>query len=71
MAHSEEEKYIQGLVGKPAGKRPLGRTKRGLQDIKMDLKSYMTGGGVNWINLAQNRETFQSFVNMVMNIGVQ
>jgi hypothetical protein len=52
----KKEKYTQGLVGKPVTKRPLRRTRRRLQDIKMDLKSNMTGGGgVNWINLAQDR----------------
>jgi hypothetical protein len=39
VAHSGEEKYIQGLVGKPAGKRALGRTRRRLQVIKLDLKT--------------------------------
>jgi hypothetical protein len=42
-AHSGEEKYIQGLVRKPAEKKPLGRTRRRLQDIKMDLESNITG----------------------------
>ena len=43
------------LVEKPDGKRPLGRTRRGWEDnIKMDLQEM--GGGMNWIDLAQERD---------------
>jgi hypothetical protein len=47
------------LVGKPEGKRPLGRPTRRLEDnIKMDLKQ--TGwGGMDWIDLAQDRDQWR------------
>jgi hypothetical protein len=58
------------LVGRPEGKRPLGRPRRGWEDnIKMDLSE--TGiDGANWIHLAQGRVYWRSFVNMVMNLRV-
>jgi hypothetical protein len=58
------------LVGRPEGKRPLGRPRRRWEDnIKMDLGE--TGiNGVNWIQLAQDRVQWQAFVNMVMNLWV-
>jgi hypothetical protein len=43
------------LMGKPEGKRPLGRPRRGWVDnIKMDLRE-IGSGGMNWIDLAQDR----------------
>jgi hypothetical protein len=56
-------------VGKPEGKRPLGRPRRRCVDnIKMDLRE--TGyGGMDWINLAQDRDQWMALVNTVMNIG--
>jgi hypothetical protein len=43
------------LVGKPEGKRPLGRPRRSWEDnIRMDLRE-IGWGGMDWINLAQNR----------------
>jgi hypothetical protein len=58
------------LVGRPVGKRPLGRPRRRWEDnIKLDLKE--TGiDGVNWIQLAQDRVQWQAFVNTVMNLWV-
>jgi hypothetical protein len=52
----EKENAYRVLVGKPEGKRPLGRTRRGWEDnIKMDFKE--TGwGGMDWIHLALNRD---------------
>ena len=45
----------RGLVGKPEGRRPLGRPKRGWEDnIKMDL--HEVGRGMGLIDLAQNRD---------------
>jgi hypothetical protein len=47
------------LVGKPEGKRPLGRPRRGREDgERMDLRE--TGGGVNWIRLARDRDRWRA-----------
>jgi hypothetical protein len=57
-------------VGKPEGKRPLGRHRRRWEDnIKMDLRE--TGwGGMDWIELAQDRDQWKALVNTVMNLRV-
>jgi hypothetical protein len=55
------------LVGKPEGKRPLGRPRRRWVDnIKMDLLE-IGWGGVDWIGLAQERDKRRALVNVVMN----
>jgi hypothetical protein len=58
------------LVRKPKGKRPLGRPRRRWVDnIKMDLRE--TGwDGVDWIDLAQDRNQWRALVNTVMNLRV-
>jgi hypothetical protein len=58
------------LVGKPEGKRPLGRPRRGWEDnITMDLQE-VGCGGMDWIGLAQDRDRWQTLVNVVMDLGV-
>jgi hypothetical protein len=58
------------LVGRPKGKRPLGRPRRGWEDkTKMDLREIRIDGA-NWIRLAQDRVPLRSFVNTVMNLRV-
>jgi hypothetical protein len=58
------------LVGKPEGKRPLGRPRRRQEDnIKMDLQKVGTEGMV-LIDLAQNRDRWLALVNAVMNLQV-
>jgi hypothetical protein len=58
------------LVGKPEGKRPLGRPRRRWVDnIKMDLLE-IGWGGVDWICLAQDRDKWRALVNVVMNLRV-
>jgi hypothetical protein len=58
------------LVGKPEGKRPLGRRRRRWEDgIKMDLRE-IGWGDVEWIHLAQDRESWRAVVNAVMNLRV-
>jgi hypothetical protein len=61
---------VKILVGRPEGKRPLGRLRRRWEDnIKMDLKE--TGiNGANWIQLAQDRVQWRAFVKTVMNLRV-
>ena len=57
------------LVGKPEGKRPLGRLRRRWEDyIKMDLQE--VGGGGDWMELAQDRDRWRALVNTVMNFRV-
>jgi len=58
------------LVGRPEGKKPLGRLKRRWEDnIKMDLTE-ISIDGANWIHLVQDRVQWRAFVNMVMNLRV-
>ena len=58
------------LVGKPEGKRPLERSRRGWEDnIKMDLEE-VGCGGMDWIELAQDRDCWRALVNVVMNLRV-
>jgi hypothetical protein len=58
------------LVGKPEGKRPLGRQRRRWEDnIKMDLQE-VGFGGMDWIGLAQDRDRWRALVNAVMNLRV-
>jgi hypothetical protein len=66
----EERKVYKVLVGKPEGKRPLGRPRRRWEDgIRMDLRE--TGlGGVDWIRLAQDRDRWRAVVSAVMNLRV-
>jgi len=58
------------LVGKPEGKRPLGRPRRRWEDnIKIDLQE-VGCGGMDWIELAQDRDRWRALVNALMNIRV-
>jgi hypothetical protein len=58
------------LVGKPEGKRPLGRSRRRWVDnIKMDLGK-IGWDGMDWIELAQDRDQRRALVNMVINLRV-
>jgi hypothetical protein len=58
------------LVGKPEGKRPLVRTRRRWEDnIKTDLQE-VGCGGVDWINVAQDRDRWRELVNEAMNLRV-
>jgi hypothetical protein len=58
------------LVGRPEGKRPLGRLRRRWVDIiKMDLRE-IGWDGMDWIGLAQNRGQWRALVNTVMHLGV-
>jgi hypothetical protein len=58
------------LVEKPEGKRPLGRPRRRLEDnISMDLRE-MRWGGMDWIDLAQDRDQWRALINTLMNLRV-
>jgi hypothetical protein len=58
------------LVGKPEGRRPLGRPRRIWEEnIKMDLME-IGFGDVDWIHLAQDRDRWQALVNTVMSLRV-
>jgi hypothetical protein len=66
----EERKVYKVLVGKPEGKRPLGRPRRRWEDgIRMDLGEIGLGG-VDWVRLAQDRDRWRAVVSAVMNIRV-
>ena len=51
----EERGMYRVLVGKPEGKRPLGKPRRRWQDVKMDIQE-VGCGGTDWIELAQDRD---------------
>ena len=59
------------LVGKPQGKRQLGKPRRRWEDnIKMDLQDVGEGCG-NWMELSQDRDRWRALVNTVMNFRVR
>jgi hypothetical protein len=71
VAHMGEGPNVyRVLVGKPEGKRPLGRPRRRWEDgIKMNLRE-IGWGAVEWINLAHDRDCWRAVVNAVMNLRV-
>jgi len=66
-----ENRGVYGvLVGKPRGKRPLGRPGHRWEDnIKMDLQE-VGCGGTDWIKMAQDRDRLRELVNVVINLWV-
>jgi hypothetical protein len=66
----EKRNTYQILVGEPEGKRPLGRSRLRCEDnIKMDLRD-IRYGGMDLINLAQDKHQWRAFVNTVINLRV-
>ena len=69
VAHMGEERGVyRVLVGKPEGRRPLGRSRRRWVDnIRMDLQE-VGCGCMDWIGLAQDRHRWRTLVSAVMNL---
>ena len=66
----ESEALYRVLMGKPEGKRPLGRPRHRWEDnIKMDLQE-VGCRGMDWIDLSQDRDRWRALVTAVMNIRV-
>jgi hypothetical protein len=66
----EERGVYRVLIGRPEGRRPLGRSRHRWEDnIKMDLREIGING-VNWIQLVQDRVQWWTCVNMAMNLWV-
>jgi hypothetical protein len=66
----EERGVYRDLVGKPDGKKPMGRPRRRCEDnIRMELQK-VGCGGMDWIDLAENRDMWWAVVNVVMRIRV-
>jgi hypothetical protein len=69
-AYGERRGMCRVLVGEPEGKSPLGRPRRRWEDnIKMNLQE-VGCGGMDWIELDQDRDMWRAFVNPVMNLRV-
>ena len=70
VARMGEERGCIGCCGKPEGKRPLGRRRRRWVDnIRMDLQE-VGCGYMDWIGLAQDRDSWRTLVSAVMNLRV-
>ena len=71
MAHMGEARGVHRvLVGKPEGKRPLGRPRHRWEDnIKMDLRE-VGGSRGDWMEMAQDRDRWRALVSTVMNLRV-
>jgi len=66
----EERGVYRVLVGKPEGKRPLGRPRsRWVDNIRMDLQE-VGCGYMDWIGLAQDRDRWRTLMSAVMNLRV-
>jgi hypothetical protein len=67
---TNEENAYTILARKPEGNRPLGRPRRRWVDnIKMDLRE-IGWDGVDWIDMAQDRDLWRALVNTVLNLRV-
>jgi hypothetical protein len=66
----EERKVYKVLVGKPEGKRPLGRPRRRWEDGIKWILGRLAWGGVDWIRLSQDRDRWRAVVSAAMNLRV-
>ena len=70
MRMGERSGICRVLVGKPEGKKPLGRPRHRWEDnVKMDLQE-VGCGDMDWIELAKDRDRLRALVNVVMNLRV-
>jgi hypothetical protein len=68
--HETKRNAYMILVGRPEGKRPLGRSRRGREDnIKVDLRE-IGWGSMDCIDVAQDRDRWRTLGNTVMNLRV-
>jgi hypothetical protein len=65
----EKRNAYRIFVGNPEGKRPLGRPRRWVENIKIDLRE-RGWDGMDCIDLAQDRDQWRALVNTVMNLRV-
>jgi len=69
-SHPEERGVYRVLVGKPEGRRTLGRPKhRWVDNISVDLQE-VGCGYMGWMGLAQDKDRWQTFVSVVMNLRI-
>jgi hypothetical protein len=67
--NGENRNAYRIFVGKPDGKKPLGRPRRRWVDIKMDVRE-IGWDGMDWIDLDQDRDQWRALVNTVINLRV-
>ena len=66
----EGKSALNILIGKPTGKRPLGRSRRRWEDnIRMDFEEIGINAG-NWVDSAQDRDYWRALVNAALNLRV-
>jgi hypothetical protein len=68
--NGEKKNAYRILAGKPEGKIPLGRPRRRwVNNIKIDLRE-IGSGGMDWIDLAEDRDQWRALVNAIMDLRV-